>query len=342
MNSSETKQYSEDNIIIIKGRFKSAPMNLYGQFLVIFNNNKQFESYNIVVSTFSDAYELEPHLGWDKFEESIINMKWKGNFNASMTSSLMDQFKKLAEDYKGVELLFDNAYNYDYDNMDITLYDMINRIIHDKNLVLETGIQELSQEEFLRTKENRGKNKETQEEPRESEPSEFENQLAEGSVILPIKAIVAPVRGKSIYELKIGDKIMVRILPNSDRANYFIDLLGLRDDTQRDEKKIKPTPAEVIDIKKGSAKREPVEILVEIGPGLYGKLVEDEQQIRLKMYNPQMDGPVIKKELGPYPGNADGLAADMKKPALSKGSIILLALFLAILILFLVLIFLSW
>ena len=339
MNSSETKEYSEDNIIIIKGRFKSSPMNLYGQFLIIFNNKKQFESYNIVVSTFSDAYELEPHMGWERFEENIINFKWKGNYNASMTSSLMDQLKNFSADYRAVGLLFDNAYNYDYDNMDVTLYDLINRIVHDKNLILETGIQELTQEEFIQTKENRGRQKDEPAEP--VTVGEFEVQLAEGSVILPIKGIVAPVRGKAIYELRIGDKIMVRILPNSDRANYFIDLLSLRDDTQRDEKKIKPTPAEVLDIKKGTGKRDPVEILVEIGPGLYGKLIEDEQQVRLKMYNPEIDGPVIKKDLGPYPDNL-GQAAGSNKLGMSKGSIILLVLFLVILTLFLILIFLSW
>lgn len=339
MSSAEIKEFSEDNIIIIKGRFKSAPMNLYGQFLIIFNNKKQFESSNIVVSTFSDAYDLEPHMGWERFEENIVNLKWKGNFNASMTSSLMDQFKNLSSDVKAMELLFDNAYNYDYDNMDITLYDMINRIIHDKNLILETGIQELTQEEFIKTKENRGKQKD---EPAAANvPDEFGVQLAEGSVILQIKGVIAPVRGKAIYELKIGDKIMVRILPSSDRANYFIDLLSLRDDTQRDEKKIKPTPAEVIDIKKGTGKREPVEILVEIGPGLYGKLIEDEQQVRLKMYNPEIDGPVIKKDLGPYPGKPDQ-EKGANKLGLSKGSIILLVLFLVILALFLILIFLSW
>ena len=341
MGNSEQRDYSEDNVLILKGRFKSGSMNLFGQFLIIFNSNKQFESYNIVVSTFSDAYDMEPHVSWERYEENILNLKWKGNFNASMTSSLMDQFKGLADDYRSVELLFDTVMNYDYDNLEITLYDLINRIVHDKNLILETGIQELTPEEFQKTKENRGQGRETGED--KSQPSQYDDlNLAEGSVILPIKAIVAPVRGKAIYELKIGDKIMVRILPNSERANYFIDLLGLRDEKQRDEKKIKPTPAEVVDIKKGSGKRDPVEILVEIGPGLYGKLIEDEQQVRLKVYNPAIDGPVNQKHLPPFPEGSTSPAGLSKNPNLSRGSIVLLVLFIVILTLFLILIFLSW
>ena len=42
------------------------------------------------------------------------------------------------------------------------------------------------------------------------------------------------------------------------------------------------------------------EILVEIGPGLYGKLIEDEQQVRLKVYNAALDGPIKQKKLPPY------------------------------------------
>lgn len=338
----DTKDYSEDNIIIVKGRFKSNSMNLFGQFILIFNNSKRLDSYNVVVSTFSDAFELEPHTSWEKFEENLVNLKWKGNFNSSMTNSIMDQLKNLSNEPYNLEIIFDNAYNYDYTNLDISLFDMLNRIIHDKNLVLDTGIQELSPQEFQATKENRGKNpSETKDEPPPaSSPSDFENQLAEGSVILPIKAIVAPVRGKAIYELKIGDKIMVKILPTSERANYFIDLLGLRDENQRDEKKILPVPAEVIDIKKATGKREPVEILVEIGPGLYGKLIEDEQQIRLKMYNPEIDGPMQNRDMTTLI-NKNGSNGE-NKFELSKGSIVMLVLFITILALFLILIALSW
>src|SRR5208337_3956784 len=108
-------QHSEDNILILKGRFKSSSMNLYGLFLLIFNNMKRIDTHQEIVYSYSDMYDQEPHVSWEKYEELIIDRKWKGNFNKSMTASLMDSFNKLAEDAKTVKLLFEHVYNYDYD-----------------------------------------------------------------------------------------------------------------------------------------------------------------------------------------------------------------------------------
>ena len=144
----EINNHTNDNLIVIKARFKSTSMNLYGQMLLSFKADKSIDLCNTVVSTFSDVYDLEPHSGWDKYEEIIADNIWKGNYNQNITSSLMDQFKKLHEEHGQLDLLYTNAYNYDYDNLDISLYDLINRIIHDKNLILESGIQEITKNDI--------------------------------------------------------------------------------------------------------------------------------------------------------------------------------------------------
>jgi hypothetical protein len=159
--------------------------------------------------------------------------------------------------------------------------------------------------------------------------------VEDDAVILSVKPIVAPVRGKPIYELRVGDKLMVYVQPQSDRANYYIDLLELRED-----KEIKPTPGEVIDIKAGSGKNSSTDILTLISPGIYGKFTEAEKQVKLKMYNPEIDGPMAKKKQGVVGDKWAGDSA--KRPGYSKGTIVMLVLFMIMLILFVVLIFLSW
>ena len=214
-----------DDIMIIKGRFKAASLSLYGQFILIFKSNQNFDSYNAVVSTYSDLYNIEPHEDWTKYREYISNVKWKGNFNATMTSSIMDQFKKFSEQMNSITLLYDHVCEYDYNAMDVILFDLVNRIIHDKNLILETAIQELSQSDYRTALEGAPKNE---------EPAPVESGGGAGfgveddAVILPVKPIVAPVKGKPVYELRISDKLLVYIQPSSDRANYFIDQLNLR------------------------------------------------------------------------------------------------------------------
>jgi hypothetical protein len=319
----------KDNIMIVKGRFKAAAQSLFGQFLLIFRDNTRFESYSAVVSTYSDLYNLEPHEDWMKYREYIANVKWKGNFNANMTSSVMDHFKRFAEEMNSITLLYDSICDYDYNAMDRSLYDMLNRIIHDKNLILETAIQEISPQEFragitgAEQKEEAADNVST---PNDGYTVE------DDAVILPVKPIVAPVKGKPIFELRVGDKLMVYIQPQSDRANYYIDMLNLRE-----ENGIKPTMGEVIDIKAGSGKNNPTDILTQVAKGIYGKFTETEKQVKLKLYNAETDGPIQKKKIGTSaPGPTVG------STGMTKGTLVMLVLFMLILALFVVLIFLSW
>lgn len=322
----------KDNLMIVKGRFKAASINLYGQFILIFKNRNEFDTFNAVISTYSDLYNLEPHDEWKKYREYIANVKWRGNFNASMTSSIMEHFKKFSEEMNSISLLYDIVCDYDYNAMDATLFDLINRIIHDKTLVLETAIQEITPSEFREATTGNGAKSEAEEAPTGGD-GQFT--VEDDAVILPVKPIVAPVKGKPIYELRVGDKLMVYIQPQSDRANYFIELLGLREDRE-----IKPTPGEVIDIKASSGKNNPTDILTLISPGIYGKFTETEKQVKLKMYNPEIDGPMAKKKQEAadvaLTGSSEGFT---RKFTYTKGTIVMLVLLMIILVLFIVLVF---
>ncbi len=320
----------DSNFVIIKGRFKSSELNLYGLFLIIYNNTGAVDSSNIVVSTFSNIYNLEPHNNWDRYEESILDLKWKGNHNASLTSSLMDQLKGISTDSKLRADLHTSASAYDYDNVEIILSDLIYRIVHDKNLQIEIGIQEVSKEEFRSFRE-----KEKKSDASAAEQKKGHN-VEDGSVMLPLQPILAPVKGKPLYELKIGDKIVAKIIANSDRENYFIDLLDLRV-----EDRVRPVPCEVIDIKANS-REDPIEILTQIGPGIYGRILEDERQVKLRMYDPGVDGPMTKKTIDVAQAIERNLSkAGAREGGLSRMSYIIIGLFALLMLIFIILILIS-
>lgn len=326
MDSGLTQQANE-NILIVKGRFKSNSMNLYGLFLLIFNTIKKLDIYHVIVSSYSDMYDFEPHTSWERYEEIIVDRKWKGNFNNSMTASIMDAFSKLSEDARATKLLYEHVYNYDYDQMDLIIYDQINRIIHDKNLTMETIIQEVSAQEFRKIKEDRSK-------PSEDEKEKPQAEDGKQSTILQVKPIVAPINGKPIYNLRIGDRILIKIIPSSSRENYYIDLYNLKE-----EKTIRPIPATVVDIKAGLGKNNPVEILTEIMPGVYGQFNEEEKQVKLKLFDPMVDDTINgrkKGAQGPYSSAEEESAASM------KSIVIMAVLFVVILTLFILLILISW
>ncbi len=329
-NDMDNSGQLDNNIIIFKGRFKSNSLSLYGLFLIVFNKHGEVDTHNIVVSTYSSVYDLEPHSNWITYEEMIQDLKWKGNINNSMSSSLMDQINRIISEDVLRNQLYSYLAEYNYDNVDIILFDAINRIINDKNLLLETGIQEITIEEFLESRGNKS--------PSDESVSMSDSTLAveEGAVILSIEPILAPVKGKPVFELRVGDKIMAKITPNTDRANYFIDLLDLRI-----EGHIKSIPCEVIDIK-AKTRDDPIEILTEIGPGIYGKCLEDERQVKLRIYNPSVDASISKAS---WDSKKRAIRPEKEIPreelGLSRTTYIMMGLFALIVLIFLFLIYIS-
>jgi len=286
MNSEETiGSFSDENTYyVLKGRFKSNSLNFYGLFLLIFNPESELNSYHIIISTYSNTYDLEPHISWENFEKYILRVKWEGNFNTGMTASLQDVIKQNMFDGSIRSQLYRDIVDYNYDNVDLFMLETIYKTIQDKNMILETGIQEISKDDFNLEKIEAISTDDSKETMIEGSSNE------DNAVMLPIQLILAPVSGKPVYELKIGDKIVAKIIPNTDRSNYFIDLLNLRM-----ENYIKPVACKLVDIvaedKKGA-----VEIIAEIGPGIFGKCIEDERQVKVRLYNPDVDGVVSQKE----------------------------------------------
>ncbi len=322
--NTEYETVSDGNLLAVKARFKSIPMNLYGQLIIMFNNSEKFENFNGVISTYSDAYDLELHTGWDRYQEFIADLKWKGHFNNNLTTTLMSQLTDMADDYNTAQRFYKSVTSYDYDKVDIALFDLVSRIMHEKNLVLESVIQEITPAEYADIMKKRSKPVE------KNEPSaESNSQLGKDAVVLITKPILSPVKGKPIYELKVGDVIMTRVTPNSERQNYYIDLMQLREDRE-----IKPVPSEVIDIKAGKGKNEPVEILTRIGRNIYGKLIEEEKQVKLRMYNPDIDS--VRQKNGQLKKTEKSTASS------SKLSLYLLLIAFIALTIFSILIFFSW
>src|SRR5208337_856399 len=186
----------------------------------------------------------------------------------------------------------------------------------------ETGIQEITPSEYKEaSKSPEAATKPVERDDEHAGTNYTDYSLEKDAVILPVKPIVAPIKGKPIYELRVGDKLMIYIQAISDRANYYIDYLGLRED-----KEIAPTMAQVIDIKAGSGKNNPTDILTLISPGVYGKFTEIEKQVKLRVYDPVTDGEIKIKEIEKTKKrNTPDSAKGDHKTGFSKGTIIMLA-----------------
>ena len=81
-----------------------------------------------------------------------------------------------------------------------------------------------------------------------------------------------------------------------------------------------------------------------IVPGVFGKTYENETQVKLRIYNPAIDGDFSIKEKGMKPHIEPGNTGffDEEKSIFSKGTFIMLSIFMIILSLMVALILINW
>ncbi|MCB1179172.1 MAG: hypothetical protein KDK36_16430 [Leptospiraceae bacterium] len=121
--------------------------------------------------------------------------------------------------------------------------------------------------------EKKEKNKEEEEEKKEfPRPSS----IPEEALILNYQFVLSPVTGTSVDDLRLGDRIMVKILPDTDDANKVIDELGIKDE----QGTVHPCVATIVEILTHESS---MEVVVKISENTYGRYFEDEVGIRIKM-----------------------------------------------------------
>jgi hypothetical protein len=274
------------NYVFLKGRFKSVSTNIYGLFLVVFNPQKQMESFNACASSFSNNYDMEPHLGWDLYEEKITENRWKGNCNPSMTNAIIGIFESINKEARLRGEFYTMISSYNYTQIETVLFDAFKRIIRDHGTVIETGIQESTLEEVVALREKRSKNQKPEAAPAKPEAAENHDfEVEEGASVVPVSMMLSPVRGKLLYELKIGDRIMLRFNPKTEVGLNYIKFFNLTTPNG----KVKAVPGEVIDIR-SDKKDLPIQVLSRIDERIYGISTEEERHVRVCLYDPKIDG----------------------------------------------------
>ena len=286
--------YGNDNYTILKGRFKAVETNTYGLFIIFFNGNLgTIESLMAIASHYSSLYDNDPHLPWYIIEENIINLRWKGDIAANISLDLQRFLEATLERDRGTEL-YSLIRNNDETRMESLLLSVLIKPLGDRNIHIETVSELLTKQSMNVIREERNK-------PKETKPVSQTGAQKELSTV-DVKLVLAPVSGIPIYELEVGDKIMVKITDRSTRGNYAVDLLGTRV-----EGTLIPVPAEVLVITRGDENE--YTIICGLDGDINGKAVETEQ-VKLKRYDELLSGETLSGELP----SVDELAPKRKVP----------------------------
>ncbi|MEN2997645.1 MAG: hypothetical protein ABDH28_01190 [Brevinematia bacterium] len=272
---------------VIKGRFKAVGTNTFGLVFVSFNLlSKSLEKIQVASSHFSSIYENNPQMPWYDFEERIINVKWRGEYSISITNDIQ---KAVDYELKSKDRIEEIVY---FISRGATpkvaefLQAVLQRPTGDRNVSVDVELETVSQDEVdeinLRRmrKESEKKSQQAQQTVKQ-DTDEFS--LPPNSIVLESSLVLSPITGVPIYELKPGDKVLTRITEKTQRGQYFKELLGAIN-TQTNEEKPIPSVIEQIKVVGKS-----YVILTSIGPGIYGKSIE-EDNVKIKKY----EGEILK------------------------------------------------
>jgi len=274
-----TQQSSQ--YFVIKGRFKAVDTNTFGLFIIFLDSDHQnVDTITVLASHFSSMFETEPTEGWASIEERMQDLKWKGEFATSISRDAQVALETSLNNLRAEELntlIKSNAEGKIQNLLSVILV----KPLADKNISIDVAWETATSEQIQAVRNEREQRSAGQVESPDAPAGDSDFVVEEGSVVLDVKLVLSPVSGIPIFEIKPGDKIMVKIDPTSKRGLYFIELLNAKN-----ENDILAIPATVNEVKIGKANE--YLILMKIGEGIYGKVSETEQ-VKIRRFNPETD-----------------------------------------------------
>lgn len=258
-------ELKSEPIIVVKGRFSAPIQRYYGLFFYLINNRGGYlDISSVVISTNSEVFTaLSLTDSWKKYETTINKLKYEGKYAQAITNEFQAKLKQLALDKQYFADLTKAIYAGDQKQLNAILASFYQRIIKDEEFYLESHAEPASLHDTLESDAKDG--------------ASADHDSSEG-IYLPIKLDLDPIAGKNVKDIRPGDKILVRVIPENERANAFIDNARLR--TESGFIRSAPfTVTSVIYPGKG------VELIGKLQEGVYGRILE-EQNVLVRMAEP--------------------------------------------------------
>jgi hypothetical protein len=283
-----------NQIYILKGRFKALTTNTFGIFIIFIEKaTKAVSKMSVIASHFSSMYENDPEQPWNKFEDTISQLKYNGEISANLSNDFQSFFISsfLADVVEGFIDAFETK---NFSKTEGLLTSLIEKILTDKNIFIQLEKQTVTRDDIDKVRQD------NEVKPQADKPAEQAKQgktddevramfnIEEGGILLSVDLVIGPINGIPIYELRAGDQIVVKIAGRTEKEQYFINLLNAKND----QGEILPVRAVVKEIK-ADQEAKTYNLLVEIGPGIFGRASEQEK-VKLKRYDPMLDARLKK------------------------------------------------
>ncbi len=282
----------EKDILIFKVRFSATTVKKYGMLLVFLNRKKKsLEKFIYLVSGNEEGSMFMLKKNWEALADDITNYradnreedetpdvkKLTDKIGSQMTKKLIQtdttyvinlykrQNPKLIDKYFANEI-----YNYSGDPA-----------VKIEVIVEEVDVFALYKSSHMHDDALPGEMAQAPHRPPEPPPevqpaekpeeasrdaSEAESELDSPMMSFNTELVLAPVNGKAVSELEVGDQVFLRVVESTSSAKYLSDLLNLK--KEDGEYRLKAPVAEINEAGTGNA-----HIITELGPNIIGKAV---------------------------------------------------------------------
>ncbi len=283
--------------VALKGRFRAPNMRYYGQFFFLINQKGGYiDVASLVITVGSELFNaLTPSDSWKKYEALINKLKYENKYSQAITSEFQAKLKQLSLDKQFFSDLLKAMHGGKQETLNFLLAGFYRRVIKDDEFYLESHAEKATL--------NGGEEEKTEDSAGAAGGEDLGNYM-------PIKLDLDPIGGRDVKELRPGDKILVRILPQNDRANAYIDTAGLRTESGF----IKSAPFIITSVTYPGVG---VELIGKIAEGVHGRIVE-EQNVLVRTTEP------VKKPTSQavaQPALASGTPGDKKQIMVIGGGI---------------------
>ncbi len=277
---------SYKDLYVIKGKFSSS--SIYGAFLIFFNKvYLQLADYFGIISHEFSVDDIKTNTDWRIFEQEIDNNLKLKKHDDVLGNHLKEEINNAFTIQFGQDLrkLLDN-------NEGISVNHLFQKVTQDKlgfpNVKISIDFNQLSSLDMelhsisskkMQTDEQRETEKPGEEKIDDIERMDGDEDLLDGKnvkLILEGSLVLAPIKGKEISSLIIGDRIRVKVTDKNPKGIALAKAFNAYE-----EGKILPISGRIVSMKSNPSGG--FKIFVIVAKGIFLKIEEEEEQIKIAM-----------------------------------------------------------
>ncbi len=284
----KTTSQDTNEFIFLKVRVSSEDKGIYGLFYILFDPAiKSYKKMDMLISHYQSLLDEVapddkwPSFSWSALEDMINYIRYSGQFADNVTRNLYKTLEKTLES-ADVENILPMVIKHDVEELDFKFTQIFRTELGGGQFKFDFNFETATEEELDLKNQLKEEAFVAEQDYRETQTHVFEEEkhkTLSDSALINISFVLSPVSGIPINNLKIGDKIMVRIDIGNPKGRYFAKLVSTLDDTGS-----APIPSIVEKISQSPTGE--YFIITKIQSGIYGKVSESEK-VNIKRFDPK-------------------------------------------------------